>query len=171
LERVIISQKGRKEFKMGTWFNTAFSGDIPVGPLAPPNNPGSPSSAAKAWQEYINQVGAGPISVDGAFGPQTAAATKQVQSRLSVTADGVVGPKTWAAAGFPPGYPTLRSGSGGGTKPVNPNIPPSPIVPPSPVNPITPNLAGMGAYAKWAVGLAVGAACVYGIKDYMDKKK
>jgi peptidoglycan hydrolase-like protein with peptidoglycan-binding domain len=38
------------------------------------------------------------VKVDGNFGPATQSATLAVQRALGVTADGLVGPKTWAAA-------------------------------------------------------------------------
>lgn len=62
------------------------------------------------------------VSVDGVFGPNTAAAVRSFQQRKGLGVDGVVGPRTWAAlnASATPapapgggGNPTLRQGARG----------------------------------------------------------
>lgn len=56
------------------------------------------------WQTTLN------ITADGAFGPQTTAATKAFQIAHGLPDDGIVGPLTQAAAGLAPEY------SGTGTR-------------------------------------------------------
>ncbi len=63
---------------------------------------GSSGSDVAQWQAIIG------VTADGAFGPQTQAATVAWQSAHGLTADGVVGPMTWAKA---QGTPS-SSGSG-----------------------------------------------------------
>jgi Putative peptidoglycan binding domain len=40
------------------------------------------------------------LAVDGVFGPKTAAVVREFQRRSGITADGVVGTRTWKALGF-----------------------------------------------------------------------
>ncbi|HEX7288246.1 MAG TPA: peptidoglycan-binding protein [Candidatus Angelobacter sp.] len=65
---------------------------------------GSPDKASvTAIQKRLNQVGCGPIDEDGVFGAQTEEAVQLFQTRFPdsrgnpLTADGRVGPMTWAA--------------------------------------------------------------------------
>jgi Putative peptidoglycan binding domain len=48
-------------------------------------------------QRQLKALGVFNGTIDGDFGPQTQAAVIAAQKRLSLTADGVVGPATWAA--------------------------------------------------------------------------
>jgi hypothetical protein len=59
-----------------------------------------PQSVIQAAQQKLNNLGYGPISVDGIAGPQTAAATMRFQSDNGLTADGVIGPQTLGAMGL-----------------------------------------------------------------------
>jgi N-acetylmuramoyl-L-alanine amidase CwlA len=55
---------------------------------------GSKGSDVKLWQGIVG------ASKDGKFGAKTVKATKAWQTKKGLTADGVVGPKTWAKAGY-----------------------------------------------------------------------
>jgi len=78
--------------------NVPVGGMVGAVPVADPSAPhatirqGSSGSDVALWQTIVG------VTVDGKFGPNTAAATKTWQSGHGLTADGVVGPKTWAAA-------------------------------------------------------------------------
>lgn len=52
-----------------------------------------------AWQSFLNQQGFNVGTADGAFGPNTKQGTIAFQTKQGLTADGVVGPATYAAAG------------------------------------------------------------------------
>jgi peptidoglycan hydrolase-like protein with peptidoglycan-binding domain len=54
---------------------------------------GSTGETVKTWQTFLKLR-----NVDGIFGPETEAATLLFQTRNGLTADGIVGPQTWAAA-------------------------------------------------------------------------
>lgn len=65
---------------------------------------GSTGSDVRTWQTFLNSGGAAltgkPLDDDGAFGLMTDAATRRFQGAKRLVPDGVVGPATWAAAGF-----------------------------------------------------------------------
>lgn len=56
---------------------------------------GSSGADVKAWQTILNQSYG--TAIDGQFGPATKTATMQWQKAHGLTADGIVGPQTWAA--------------------------------------------------------------------------
>lgn len=60
---------------------------------------GSSGDDVKKWQEYLNDNGYN-LSVDGDFGDLTYNATVDYQSKNGLSADGIVGEKTWTKAGF-----------------------------------------------------------------------
>jgi peptidoglycan hydrolase-like protein with peptidoglycan-binding domain len=66
-------------------------------------------AAVKELQNLLRNKGYTTVTVDGIFGAKTTQAVKDFQTKNGLTADGVVGTKTWAA---------LRSGGGGGGQPV-----------------------------------------------------
>jgi peptidoglycan hydrolase-like protein with peptidoglycan-binding domain len=66
------------------------------------------SIAISAVQKWQNIIGVKP---DGNFGPATKKATVQWQKQHKLTADGVVGPKTWEKAGIIPPLETIKLGS------------------------------------------------------------
>lgn len=55
-----------------------------------------------ALQRYLNRVfpAYSKLVQDGKFGPATVAVVREFQSRVGLTADGIVGPQTWAKLGF-----------------------------------------------------------------------
>ena len=54
----------------------------------------------KFWQGYLSAFEGIDVSIDGAFGPKTVAATKEFQKRYGLAQDGSCGPMTQAKAGF-----------------------------------------------------------------------
>lgn len=58
---------------------------------------GSSGAAVLQWQGIL-LASSITLTMDGQFGPETIAATKAWQSAHGLTADGVVGPQTWAKA-------------------------------------------------------------------------
>ena len=53
-------------------------------------------------QALLNAKYGFSLEIDGNFGRATEAAVKEFQQKNGLTADGVVGPKTWAALGVSP---------------------------------------------------------------------
>lgn len=67
------------------------------GQLCPTIRRGSTGEFVMVCQEILVDLGydLGPSGVDGKFGTKTEAAVKTFQQRHGLTADGIVGPKTW----------------------------------------------------------------------------
>lgn len=57
---------------------------------------GDHGPAVEVLQLLLNSAGAGPIAVDGYFGPGTKAAVSRFQHSHDLGVDGIVGPLTWA---------------------------------------------------------------------------
>lgn len=51
----------------------------------------------RRWQQRMRDR-SWPLTADGYYGPQTANVTRQFQAQKGLTADGLIGPRTWAAA-------------------------------------------------------------------------
>ncbi|MER7000618.1 peptidoglycan-binding protein [Streptomyces sp. NPDC000410] len=80
--------------------------------LAVTVRPGAQGPAVKAVQRQLAEKGVG-VAVDGEFGPATTSAVKRFQQKHGLSADGVVGPRTWAAllGGSPVARPDNPSGN------------------------------------------------------------
>jgi peptidoglycan hydrolase-like protein with peptidoglycan-binding domain len=66
--------------------------------MTPPTlKKGSHGEAVVGLQEGLQSLGYDPGAVDGIFGPNTEQAVKAFQTDRGLTADGIVGPRTWAA--------------------------------------------------------------------------
>jgi len=93
-----------------TMIGPGFFGSVVV----PPVNPfpvlqsGSNGVQVKTLQDRLNVWGAKPpLVVDGVFGAGTDKAVRQFQEMRALTADGVVGPLTWAALRATPPAPPV----------------------------------------------------------------
>jgi len=58
---------------------------------------GSKSEVVRSWQIFLNLHGYSCGIADGIFGVNTEKAIKQWQKDHNLTADGIIGPKTWAS--------------------------------------------------------------------------
>jgi hypothetical protein len=109
---------------------------------------GSEGEDARRWQQFL--LGRGLLSgVDGIFGPRSEAATKAFQKSQRITADGVVGPQTYAAglrAGFDPGFSDPLGGTSG------PDWPPPPAFAPLISNLQRQEIFGRFRYERIAAG-------------------
>lgn len=78
-----------------------LSGHVPAGGRATLQL-GSQGDAVRHLQTTLNRwyPGMTALTVDGDYGPATKARVMYFQARAGLTADGIVGPKTWAALGF-----------------------------------------------------------------------
>ena len=61
---------------------------------------GDTGTDVQKWQAFLATHGFPSITADAIFGIRTAEATAEWQSGHQLFADGIVGPKTWAHAGF-----------------------------------------------------------------------
>ncbi|HZH15666.1 MAG TPA: peptidoglycan-binding protein [Archangium sp.] len=75
---------------------------------------GARGEPVRALQNRLNQLGFNVGAADGSFGPKTEAAVKAFQRAHGLTADGVVGPKTWNKLGINVSGPVTNPGTGGG---------------------------------------------------------
>ncbi|SET57853.1 peptidoglycan-binding domain-containing protein [Stigmatella erecta] len=99
-----------------TWakLNAAPAPSAPGG-SGPTLKQGYSGAPVTALQNRLNQLGFNAGAADGQFGPKTTAAVKAFQSSKGLTADGVVGPKTWSQLGITVGgTPSIPPGTGGG---------------------------------------------------------
>lgn len=83
-------------------------------------NPGQPTIAVGATGDVVRRLQRAlrrmpdlGISVDGVFSPALQAVVKSFQSGAGLTADGIVGPQTWAALPDGGPMPVLHEGSSG----------------------------------------------------------
>lgn len=60
---------------------------------------GAKGTAVRELQTLLNRAGFDCGTVDGSFGARTAQAVRSFQQSRGLTADGVVGPRTWSALG------------------------------------------------------------------------
>ncbi|MCF6524462.1 peptidoglycan-binding protein [Streptomyces sp. JJ36] len=74
---------------------------------------GDRNDQVKAAQYLLNAQGFDAGSVDGIFGPATDAAVRSFQSDRGLTADGVVGKRTWTALLSAGSTPLLQNGDSG----------------------------------------------------------
>ena len=82
----------------------AYTGGGPVVPAVPAwpgrflkQPPTMTGSDVRTWQQRMHDLG-WSLSVDGAYGPESASVCRGFQTRWHLEADGVVGPLTWQAA-------------------------------------------------------------------------
>ena len=71
---------------------------LPADPNTPRLSVGSTGTAVSAVQEVLKRISPpnpDPGTIDGHFGPMTKAAVIAYQHQIGVTADGIIGDKTW----------------------------------------------------------------------------
>lgn len=84
---------------------------------------GSKGSDVGRWQRFVG------VSDDGIFGQDTLKATKNFQASVALSPDGIVGPKTWAAAAAA-SIPAATQQAAPTTKPATKPAKPQLIIPP-----------------------------------------
>ena len=82
-------------------------------PGQPTIKPGATGGAVRRLQRALRRTADPGLTVDGVFGPQLETTVKQFQQGEGLAADGIVGPKTWAALPNGGPMPTLKVGSTG----------------------------------------------------------
>jgi peptidoglycan hydrolase-like protein with peptidoglycan-binding domain len=86
---------------------------VNANPGQPTIAPGATGGAVRRLQRALRRTPNPGLQVDGVFGPETEHAVIQFQSGNGLTADAVVGPRTWAALPDGAPMPTLERGSTG----------------------------------------------------------
>lgn len=98
---VVTSKVTDSKWTNWGWLKGVDGGDIPVPPepVKPTLKRGSKGEyVTLAQTELINKgYSCGSFGADGQFGAATEAAVKRFQKDNGLTADGIIGPKTWAA--------------------------------------------------------------------------
>ena len=89
---------GYRKNRYDTKLARAYQRHLNAGDSAAPRVPsalrsGDRGGEVRAWQENLAKLGY-TVAVDGAFGPQTEAATRLFQKRFELEVDGIVGPVT-----------------------------------------------------------------------------
>jgi peptidoglycan hydrolase-like protein with peptidoglycan-binding domain len=82
-------------------------------PGQPTIGPGATGDAVRRLERALRRTPNPSLAVDGLFGATLEAAVKQFQQGAALTADGIVGPATWAALPDGGPMPVLQTGSAG----------------------------------------------------------
>lgn len=124
-------------------------------------------------QAYLNSAGA-RLEVDGIYGRRTARAVRQLQRRVGVPADGIVGPTTWArgpalapavpppAAPSAPAAPATTAPATTATTTATTAAPAAPAAAPTAVAPVTTAAPATTAPTSTPVDLPSAAAASAG---------
>jgi peptidoglycan hydrolase-like protein with peptidoglycan-binding domain len=87
--------------------------EIMANPGQPTISSGATGDAVKRLQRALRRTPNLGLTVDGVFGAKLETAVKDFQQGAGLTADGVVGPTTWAALPDGGPMPVLRTGASG----------------------------------------------------------
>jgi murein DD-endopeptidase MepM/ murein hydrolase activator NlpD len=87
----LVAAQRRGDFGSGAGRQAAPSAS---GPL----RLGARGAAVAEWQRELSRALGQPLAADGVFGPATDLATRELQRRHGLVVDGIVGPRTRAAA-------------------------------------------------------------------------
>ena len=120
-------------------FTPAAASPMSLGVTSTPSTvrSGDSGSDVQQLQTLLTGLGYDCGGTDGSFGPHTAAAVEKFQADQGLTADGVVGPQTWAAL-------NAAAAAGTGTTPVA--TPPATTT--IPVTPPSSGIYGLGSNAS-----------------------